>query len=436
MVMLDTPGVQWRQRQKRSRRVPDLLVIIDRDPDSLRVLRTVADHLGCDRIEAESSDSLNDVLAARRPTIAVLAMDAAEANGLAALRNLAAHHMRPATFLIGACAPRVLASAKRAANRRAFTVIGTSGRPLDPMALERLLTAHLTTAPPIPRGELEQALAADEMTLLYLPKIALRADNVSVQGVEALVRWRHPRRGSLRPVHFLQAVEQHGLMTELTDFVLTEAIRQSGRWCTQGMPLETVVNLTPSLVRDPDFPRRLASLLREHDVPPPQLMLDIAEPSSTEDQDLLLEVFTSLRVLGVGLSLDNFGTGRSSLTELYRMPYSEIKVDQSLLAEGPGDTDAQRIIHAVTDLAHAFGLAVCAEGVETRVMYEFVREAGFDSAQGHFFCAPVDAGQIERFVKEWPRSVSVGTGSCHEPRPTPGESSAAVSRGALRRGAV
>jgi EAL domain-containing protein (putative c-di-GMP-specific phosphodiesterase class I) len=414
----------------------DLLLIIDHDPDSLVVLRTVADYLGCDRIESESSASLRDILAVRRPTIAVLAMDAPEADGFTALRILADHDMRPATFLIGSSAPRVLASAKRAARKWGLTVIGTSSRPLDSIALERLVTAHLTAVPQITRGELEQALAGHEMVLLYQPKMDLRAENVIIQGVEALVRWQHPRRGALRPAHFLRAVEQHSLMTELTDYVLTEAIRQSGQWCTQGIALEMVVNLAPQLVQDEGFPRRLASLLREHAVPSRQLTLDIAEPSSSENHDLMLEVFTTLRILGVGLSLDNFGTGRSSLTELYRMPYSEIKVDQSLLADGPSDADAQHIIRAVTGLAHALRLSVCAEGVETRQMFEFVSETGFDSAQGHFFCTPVDAAQIERFVMEWPRSSSAATGLWRAPPTAAEESSVTTNRRRLRRGGV
>jgi EAL domain-containing protein (putative c-di-GMP-specific phosphodiesterase class I) len=412
----------------------DLVLIIDHDPESLVVLRAVADYLGCDRIESESMASLDDVLAVRRPTIAVLALDAPEADGFAALRILADHDMRPATLLIGSSDPRVLASAKRAARKWGLTIIGTSPRPLDSSAIERLVTAHLTAAPQITRAELEKALAEHEMVLLYQPKIALRAEDVAIQGVEALVRWQHPRRGALRPAHFLRAVEQHGLMTELTDYVLTEAIRQSGQWRTQGIVLDIVVNLAPQLVQDPGFPRRLAALLREYAVPPQQLMLDISEPSSSVDQDLMLEVFTTLRILGVGLSLDNFGTGRSSLTELHRMPYSEIKVDQSLLADGPGDADAQHIIRAVTALAHALRLSVCAEGVETRAMFEFVRENGFDSAQGHFFCAPVDAARIERFVKEWPNSAPGATGHWRALRPAAEDSASTAIRRRPRRG--
>jgi EAL domain-containing protein (putative c-di-GMP-specific phosphodiesterase class I) len=332
-------------------------------------------------------------------------MDSAEFDGLAVLRSLCERDMLPATFLIGSTSPRVLASARRAAETKGIKVIGTSARPLDALAVEALLCAHMIFAPPITRGELEAALIGGELTLLYQPKVALQPSGVSVQGVEALVRWQHPRRGALLPAHFLGAVAQYGLMTDLTDFVMTEAIRQAGQWRSQGMALETIINLSTVLVRDRDFPRRLASLMREHDVPPAQVMLDITEPSRSEDRNLMLEVFTSLRILGVGLSLDNFGTGQSSLTELYRMPYSEVKVDQSLIFDGSNDADAQRVVRAIVELAHALRMTVCAQGVETLEMSEFARAAGFDSAQGHFYCAPVDAAQMARFTKLSPSTV-------------------------------
>jgi EAL domain-containing protein (putative c-di-GMP-specific phosphodiesterase class I) len=386
--------------------VSDLLLIFDCDPESLAILRSIADRLGCDRVECNSASTLNDILAVQTPTMAVMAVDGAGFNGLAALQALCESNMRPAIFLVGSTAPRVLASARRAAEAKGLKVIGFSARPLEVLAVEAVLCAHMTSAPPIGRAELEMALAGGELTLLYQPKLLLLPAGVTVQGVEALVRWQHPRLGGLRPAHFLGAIAQHGLMTALTDFVMTEAIRQAGQWRRQGMALETVINLAPVLVRDRDFPRRLAWLLQEHDVPAAQVMFDITEPCLHEDRNLVLEVFTSLRILGVGLSLDNFGIGQSSLTELYRMPYSEIKVDQSLLIDGSKDVDAQRIVRAIVELAHALRMTACAQGVETLAMAEFARAAGFDSAQGHFYCAPVDAAHMARFAKLSPSAVA------------------------------
>jgi len=308
-----------------------------------------------------------------------------------------------------------------------MTVIGVSARPLDAQQIENVMSGHMTRAPLVAKKELEQALAEHELFLQYECKVTISSDSLRIQGVEALVRWRHPRRGLLFPRHFLRAVEEHGLMIGLTDLVMTEAVRQMGQWRERGLPLQMVVNLSPRLVRDRVFPERLAALLREHDVPADQLVLDVTEAPSSDDRNLMLDVFTRLRILGIGLSLDNFGTEMWSLTDLYRMPFSEIKVDHSLLADAPREPDAQLIVRTIADLAHKLDITVCAEGVETRDMLEFVRAARFDSAQGRLFGASMSAVDIERLVVGWPRSAPAATGTWRALRILPAEADAAAT---------
>jgi EAL domain-containing protein (putative c-di-GMP-specific phosphodiesterase class I) len=388
----------------------DLLLILERDPPSLAALHAVAERLGCDSIEADSARGLRELLSIRRPTLVVLAVDRMEGDDQDVLDVLTHLPDRPPTLLIGSVNARVLASAGRAAETRGLQVIGTAERPLDPDAVERLLAPHLATAPPIDLEEFEQALAQFELTLQYQPKVAIVGDSPRIEAVEALVRWHHPRRGVLYPRHFLDAIETHGLMTRLTDYVMTEAVRQAGQWRERGLLHDMIVNLSPRLVRDRAFPDRLATLLQESGVPPASFVLDVTEAAGSEDRDLMLDVFTRLRILGVGLCLDNFGTGLSSLTDLYRMPFSEIKIDHSLIADVAREPEAQLIVGAIADLAHTLQLTVCAAGVENRQTYEFVRSAGFDSAQGKFFSPPADAGDIERLIRAWPRPELAATG--------------------------
>jgi EAL domain-containing protein (putative c-di-GMP-specific phosphodiesterase class I) len=305
----------------------------------------------------------------------------------------------------------VFASAKRAAKSRGLAVVGIAPRPLDANSVEKLLSLHLSAVPLIHREEIERAILEHELMLLFLPKLAIASGTAQIRGVEALVRWQHPRRGLLQPRYFLRAVEEHRMMLQLTDFVITEAVRQAAVWRSRSLPLEVVVNLSTELVRDRAFPERLAMLLEENDFPPEWLMLDVTESPSVADRDLLLDVFTRLRILGVGLSLDNFGTGLSSLTEIYRMPFSEIKVDHSLIADAPREREARIVVQAIVNLAHTLHLAVCAEGVETRQMLDFVRSAGFDTAQGQFFSGPVPGAEIEGIVQAWPGSGPAATGS-------------------------
>lgn len=394
----------------------DLMLILEPDPESNAILSAVADRLGCEHIESDSVESVNEVLCSRRPTIAVLAVDRVDTNYLGVLDALAKHDARPALLLVGSISPRVLASAKRAAESRHLTVLGVDSRPLDAIAVERRLAPLLSVAPPVARAELETALAEYELSLVYQPKLAIVPGAVKIQGVEALIRWNHPRRGLLQPRHFLAAVEGFDLMSQLTDFVMTEAVRQAGHWRAVGLKLEIIVNLSTKLVDDRGFPERLSLLLQENDFPPDQLLLDVTESQSVQDQDLLLDVFTRLRILGVGLSLDNFGTGLSSLTELYRMPFSEIKIDHALIADMPAEREARVIVAAIVDLAHALHLNVCAEGVETQQMLALVRSAGCDTVQGRLFSEPVPAADVEHMVRAWPNADPSTPGTWRIPK--------------------
>jgi EAL domain-containing protein (putative c-di-GMP-specific phosphodiesterase class I) len=388
----------------------DLLLILDTDPQSLSALRSIADNLGCEIVEADSAESLQRILAARRPTIAVLAMDGFDVDGLAMLRILAQERNQPATLLIGTVHARVLAGARRTAESHGIRVIGVATRPLDQVAIEHLFMPHLKDAPPIALGELEHALDQQELILEYLPKIDIRSDALKMQGVEALIRWEHPRRGLLYPGHFLGPMQDNGLMGRLTDFVMIEAVRQAAQWRAQGLPLEMVVNLNPKLIQDREFPERVAVLLREHGVPAVQLVFDVTEAPSIEDRELMLDVFTRLRILGVGLSLDNFGTGVSSLTEIYRMPFSEIKVDRALIGDVAQEREARLIVQAIANLAHTLELVVCAEGIESNEMLAFAQRTKFDTAQGLLFSGAVRPGEIERLIGTWPCSDAAATG--------------------------
>ena len=388
----------------------DLLLVLDRDPQSSAALHDICIRLGCDLIETGSVEGMRELLSVRNPTIAVMAVDRLDSEDVDALDELAQLSPPPSVLLIGSVDARVLASAGRAAASRGLHVIGAVERPINLDATERLLEPHLATAPPIDLGEFEQALSQFEFTLQYQPKVVITGESPRIQAVEALVRWNHPRRGLLYPRHFLGAVEEYALMTRLTDYVMTEAVRQAGQWRGRGLDLAMIVNLSPRLVRDRAFPDRLGMLLQENEVPASQFVLDVTEASSTDDRNMMLDVFTRLRILGVGLCLDNFGTGWSSLTDLYRMPFSEIKVDQSLIADVAREREARLIVGAIADLAHALQLTVCAAGIENRQTYEYVRSAGFDTAQGRFFSPPVDASDIERLFKSWPRPEFAATG--------------------------
>src|SRR5690606_28536034 len=200
-----------------------------------------------------------------------------------------------------------------------------------------------------------------------------------VRSAEALVRWRHPSLGLLYPGEFLTLAEQSGLIVGITDFVMTDAIRQIGHWRSRGLNLAVAVNLSPRLVQDLEFPDRLNRIFREFDTAPEQLTLEVTEAASLDDPELVMDIFTRLRVKGVGLSLDDFGTGTSSLTQLYKMPFSEVKIDGSLIADVDTSKAAATVVRAIVELAHNLSLSACAEGVETAAAFEFLDQVGCDA---------------------------------------------------------
>ncbi len=389
----------------------DLLLILDNNTESVEALRSMATHLGCAHVATDSPGSVREALAGRQPTITIAAFDCKELDAVAVFEALAASDVSTPIILVGTEEAGPFGRTRQAAESHGLRIERVFSRPIDLTVMANMLSRFLERPEHVPLAELEQALANHELVLLYQPKVAISTSAVQIQGVEALVRWQHPHRGQLRPREFLDAIKDYGLMTNLTDFVMVEALRQAGLWRERGLLLEMVVNLSALLVRDRQFPERLAVLLHENEIPAGRFTFDITEMPHIDDRALMLDVLRQLRILGIGLSIDNFGREASSLAEIYRMPFSEIKVDRSLVADLPREHEATVVMRAIADLAHALHLKVCAAGVESRQMLESVRAAGFDSAQGHFFSDAVQAHEIERLVPIWPSLGPGATGS-------------------------
>ena len=302
---------------------------------------------------------------------------------------------------------RKLANAKRIAENLSLEVAGTLERPLMMSALSRLLARHGESRAPITAEELQRGLREHELLLHYQPILARQTGKWAIRSAEALVRWQHPDRGLLYPGQFLKLAESAGLLGELTDFVFADAMRQAGRWEAQGLELAVDINLSPGLVRDSGFLERFMRALKEYEVSPERITLEVIEAASLQDRELVRDVLTRLRLHGVGLSLDDFGTGYSSLTELCRLPFSEIKVDRTLIHDVPDSRQVSTVVSAIIDLAHRLSIRVCAEGVETEQACEFLKDAGCDSLQGVLFAPPMPAKDVEQLARLQPEMAAV-----------------------------
>jgi EAL domain-containing protein (putative c-di-GMP-specific phosphodiesterase class I) len=249
---------------------------------------------------------------------------------------------------------------------------------------------------------LRGALADQELEVHYQPKVEL--DTERVVGVEALVRWRHPRRGVLAPADFLPGLEHHEAMRDLAAFVLDSALAQASAWRRDGAALTVAVNVASASLVDESLPELVQAALTRWGVPPEGLVLEITETAVLQDPDLAAAVLRDLAATGVSVSLDDFGTGESSLSRLLQFPIAELKIDQSFvrdLAVEPGRSI--KVVRAVIGLAHDLGHRVVAEGVEDRATLDRLADLRCDQAQGYYISRPVPAADMP----EWARRPRV-----------------------------
>jgi diguanylate cyclase (GGDEF)-like protein len=241
-------------------------------------------------------------------------------------------------------------------------------------------------------SELQQAIGAGQLVLHYQPK--LRADTGVPCGVEALVRWQHPRRGLLGPGEFIELAEQSELILALTDQVLSMALRQHRAWRAQGLTVPVSVNTATRCLRDPGFPARVRALLAEHGTSPDQLTLEITESAVITNPAGAAAVLTKLRALGVRCSLDDFGTGYSSMAYLQTLPLSELKIDRRFVAAMTSSRRSTAIVVAVLGLARALELEAVAEGVEDAETWRCLADAGCEQVQGFHFSRPLPPNEL------------------------------------------
>jgi diguanylate cyclase (GGDEF)-like protein/PAS domain S-box-containing protein len=244
---------------------------------------------------------------------------------------------------------------------------------------------------------LRAAIAGGALTLHYQPQADVASGRVC--GVEALVRWPHPERGLIPPDEFIPLAEQTGVIGALTDWVLGEAIRQCAVWRRAGLTLAGSVNLSVWDLHDPALPDRIAALLRAHAVPPSSLRLEVTETTLMADPARALAVLTRLSALGVGLAVDDFGAGYSSLAYLKDLPVDELKIDKGFVRHLATDERDAAIVASTVGLGHALGLRVVAEGIEDRTTWDLLAGMGCDTAQGYYLARPLPAQEMEGWLR-------------------------------------
>ncbi|HUG86898.1 MAG TPA: bifunctional diguanylate cyclase/phosphodiesterase, partial [Euzebya sp.] len=236
------------------------------------------------------------------------------------------------------------------------------------------------------------ALGQGQITAVYQPQIDLRTEQIV--GVEALARWTHPELGPIRPEEFVRVAEQAGLLHELTDAMVDDALQWQRRWAADGFDLQVAVNINPRTLLDAELPRRLARAVDQHSVAADRLTVEITEGSVMTDPPRTRAVLARIHDLGVKVSIDDFGTGYSSLAYLQDLPADEVKIDKSFVLPMAGRRTALPLVSGIIRLCHELGFTVVAEGIERSEVQATLRGLGCDRGQGFVIARPMAAEDI------------------------------------------
>lgn len=384
------------------------LLVVDDDLVQRTVIGKIGAKIGYDCVLAPSFELAEAIL--RQESFDMMALDLSlgERDGVELLRLVADRRLHGMSIvIISGCDDRIMNSTRRVAEGLGLSVSRCLTKPLDLDQLRDALqtpraSRRVAGAGPTP-FEVAPARVADgirrgEFVVEFQPKVELASGKVV--GAEALARWRTPEFGVVSPATFIPIAERHGLMPELTECILSSAMTQ-GRKLIERYPGFTIaVNVSGSLLSDLALPERIEEVLRREGVSPHSLIVEITETTAMADVDRAMDILVRLRIKNIGAAIDDFGTGYSSLAALAKLPFSELKIDQSFVNGCDVDDDMMKIVDASVGLARAFNMKVVAEGVESPETLARIRRAGCDVAQGYFFAPSLRLARAESWVSQ------------------------------------
>ncbi|HET9695128.1 MAG TPA: EAL domain-containing response regulator [Steroidobacteraceae bacterium] len=388
------------------------LLVIDDDPAVRQVVAAIGRSVGFDVTTCESDDTLDQCLEDVADLI-ILDLVMPVVDGIEVIERLAQRQSSARLVLVSGQDRRVLASASRLATAQGLKVAATFTKPFVAADLRDCMseqkgaisdgaTARLRRIPPeIRAARIEQALRTHEIVVHYQPQVSVTT--LDWLGVEALVRWQHPEFGLLRPDTFVPIVERNlELMQRFTQYIIRRAVHDMvPPEAVGGFAGRLAINVPADVLAAADFPNQLVAILAEAGLGHDRVVLEVTESTLPAEPVKALAIQTRLRMRGVSLAVDDFGTGHSSLERLHRFPMDELKIDLNFVRESTSDPEARAIVHNSIALARDLRVRCVAEGVENVEALRLLSVLHCGCAQGYFIARPMPAGDLARWAGQW-----------------------------------
>ncbi|MBC7940830.1 MAG: EAL domain-containing response regulator [Chitinophagaceae bacterium] len=328
-------------------------------------------------------------------------------DGIEFLQAANANRPQVSVILLSGEGTRIMHTVQKLLGKGGLTILGALEKPTTQAALKAVLDRWQAPRGPTPKRDLavfgdddvKEAARRQQWLLHYQPKVDLRSG--ALAGVEALVRWQHPVHGLVYPDRFIGVAEECGAIDELTDWVCRHAVQQLTQWRALGMRVPVSVNVSMENLRAPNFARRLGEMVRAAGVAPQMLTLEITESRLMSPAPAPLESLVRLRLQRFGLSIDDFGTGHSSLAQLRDVPFTELKVDRGFVDGAHANPITKPMLEGSIGIAKRLGMQSVGEGVESEDDWRLLSEIGCDLAQGYFIARPMAADALPAWLGQW-----------------------------------
>jgi EAL domain-containing protein (putative c-di-GMP-specific phosphodiesterase class I) len=390
------------------------ILVVDDSPPSLARTVDALQSLGYTKIVTASDGEVATglLIAMEKPfEIILCSLNMAQMDGAEFIRQAHQSDYKGALILLSDGDSSLLMSAMNLAKTYEFPVLGSLLKPANAQQLQPLLDKHSPTnrmpvvnhmetlTEPELRAAIEGQADVPQLVLHYQPKVSTKTE--AIVGVETLARWQHPVRGLLGPGAFIPLAEKMGLMDQLSVAIYRKAVIQTARWNAMGMALKNSINLSINSFRLEEFSKHILQLGEQYGIPNGQLILEVSESQVMRNTTDCLEMLMRLRLNKFSLSIDDFGTGNSSLQELQNLPFNELKIDRQF-AHGVAQSSSQRaILETSIGLARKLNMTIVAEGVEKREDWDVVASLGVDQVQGYYCAKPMPADMFESFYRNW-----------------------------------